>query len=47
MKYETLSMYDANGYMVKTYESRIPPSPKLDKVTGSFDKFINTDIMAM
>ena len=24
--------------MVKTCESRIPPSPNLDKVTGSFDK---------
>ena len=29
--------------MVKTYESRIPPSPNLDKVTVSFDKLNNTD----
>ena len=30
--------------MVKTYESRIPPSPNLDKVTVSFEKLINTDL---
>ena len=30
--------------MVKTYESRFPPSPNLDKVTVSFDKLINTDL---
>ena len=29
--------------MVKTYESRFPPSPSLDKVAVSFDKLINTD----
>ena len=28
----------------KTYESRIPRSPKLDKVTVSFDKLNNTDL---
>ena len=30
--------------MVKTYESRFPPSPNLDKVTVSFDMLINTDL---
>ena len=31
--------------MVKTYESRIPPSPNFDKVTVGFDKLNNnTDI---
>ena len=30
--------------MVKTYKSRFPPSPNLDKVTVSFDKFDNTDL---
>ena len=30
--------------MVKTYESWIPPSPTLDKVTVSFDKLNNTDL---
>ena len=30
--------------MVKTYESRFPPSPNLDKVTVSFDKLNNTDL---
>ena len=28
--------------MAKTYESRFPPSPKLDKVTVSLDKLNNT-----
>ena len=28
--------------MVKTYESRFPPSPNLDKVTVSFDKLNNS-----
>ena len=32
----------ANG--VWTYESRIPPSPNLEKVTVSFDKLNNTDL---
>ena len=32
--------------MVKTYESRIPPSPNLDKVTVSFEKLIKTDLFA-
>ena len=27
--------------MVKTFESRFPPSPNLDKVTVSYDKLIN------
>ena len=31
--------------MVKTYEFRFPPSPKLEKVTVSFDKLINTDLL--
>ena len=30
--------------MVKTYESKFPPSPNLDKVTVSFDKLNNTDL---
>ena len=30
--------------MVKTYESRIPPSTNLDKVTLSFDKLNNPDL---
>ena len=30
--------------MVKTYESRFPPSPNLDKVTLTFDKLNNTDL---
>ena len=30
--------------MVKTYESRFPPSSNLGKVTVSFDKLINTDL---
>ena len=30
--------------MVKTFESCIPPSPNLDKVTVSFDKWNNTDL---
>ena len=30
--------------MVKTYESRFPPSPDLDKVTVSFEKLNNTDL---
>ena len=30
--------------MVKTYESRFPPSPNLDKVTVSFDKLNNSDL---
>ena len=30
--------------MVKTYESRFPPSHNLGKVTVSFDKFFNTDL---
>ena len=31
--------------MVKTYESRIPPSPNLDKVTVCFDKLNNTPLI--
>ena len=27
--------------MVKTYESRVPPSPTLDKVNVGFDKLID------
>ena len=30
--------------MVKTYESWIPPSPNLDKVTVTFDELNNTDL---
>ena len=30
--------------MVTTCESRFPPSPNLDKVTGSFDKLSNTNL---
>ena len=30
--------------MVKTNESRLPPSPNLDKVTVSYDKLNNTDL---
>ena len=30
--------------MVKTWESWIPPSPELDKVTVNFDKLNNTDL---
>ena len=29
--------------MVKTYESRFPPSPNLDKVTVGFEKLRNTE----
>ena len=35
-----LSFVFTSEFMVKTYESRIPPSPNLDKVTVSSDKFI-------
>ena len=31
--------------MVKTNESRFPPSPNLKKVTVSFDKLNNTDLL--
>ena len=30
--------------MVNTHVSRFPPSPNLDKVNVSFDKFKNADI---
>ena len=30
--------------MVKTYDSKFPPSPNVNKVTESFDKSNNTDI---
>ena len=30
--------------MVKTYESRFPPSPNLDKAKVNFDKLKNTDV---
>ena len=30
--------------MVKTYESRFPPSPNFDKITVCFDKLNNTDL---
>ena len=30
--------------MVKTYESRIPPSPNLEKVTVRFDKLNHTHL---
>ena len=33
--------------MVKTYESIIPPSFNLDKVTVSFDKLNNTDLISV
>ena len=33
--------------MVKTFESRIPPSPNLDKATVSFDKLNNTDLFLL
>ena len=32
------------AHMVETCESRIPPSPTLDKVTVSFEKLSNTDV---
>ena len=32
--------------MVKTYESKFPPSPNLGKVTVCFKKLNNTDIYA-
>ena len=31
--------------MVKTIQSSFPPSPNFDRVTESFDKLNNTDIL--
>ena len=36
--------FDFTQAVVKTCESWIPPSPNLDKVTESFDKYNNTDL---
>ena len=33
--------------MVKAHDSRFKPSPNLDKVTVSFDKLINTDLITI
>ena len=35
-----LSFVFTSEFMVKAYDSRIPPSPNLDRVTVSSDKFI-------
>ena len=42
--YRFISLFKSKHSMVKTYESRFPPSPNLDKVTVSFEILVWTAV---